>query len=305
MRDPLTDEIARELAQPVAPAVHALAEAICRRHAPAGVAVLFYGSCLRRPEDQLGDGLLDFYLLVGDYASAYRKSWLALANRLLPPNVFYIEIPRGAAGVRAKYAVISIDDFAKACTPATRNVSIWARFSQPARLVWVTGEGAKGEGTRERVVAACAEAVRTMIANARPLEPTARDAETIWTHALRATYAAELRPESGDRARQIFAADRARYERLTELALPTLPAVGPAWDNAQAEWRRRRRIGKFLNIARLIKASFTFDGGLDYVLWKVKRHSGVTLPVTDWQRRHPLLAAPLLAWRLYRRGAFR
>jgi hypothetical protein len=304
MRQPLIDEIARELSQPVPLAVRALAEAICRRHEPAGVAVLFYGSCLRRPEDQLVDGLLDFYLMVRDYPSAYRKSWLAFANRLLPPNVFYMEIPWGGARIRAKYAVISIDDFAKACGAATRNVSIWARFSQPARLAW-TDEGAEGEGTRGRVAAACAEAVRTMIVNARPLAPGVKDAETIWINALRATYAAELRPESGDRARQIFAADRARYERLTELVLPTLPAAGSAGGNAQAEWRWRRRIGKFLNVARLIKASFTFDGGLDYVLWKVKRHSGVTLPVSDWQRRHPLLAAPLLAWRLYRRGAFR
>ncbi len=54
-----------------------------------------------------------------------------------------------------------------------------------------------------------------------------------------------------------------------------------------------------------MKATFTFDGALDYVLWKVRRHSGVVLPVTDWQRRHPLLAAPVLAWRLYRLGAFR
>jgi hypothetical protein len=30
----------------------------------------------------------------------------------------------------------------------------------------------------------------------------------------------------------------------------------------------------------------------------------VVLPVTDWQRRHPLLSAPVLAWRLYRLGAF-
>ena len=64
-------------------------------------------------------------------------------------------------------------------------------------------------------------------------------------------------------------------------------------------------IGKLFNIARLIKAAFTFEGGLDYILWKIARHSGVTIAVTDWQRRHPLLAAPGLAWRLYRRGAFR
>ena len=37
-----------------------------------------------------------------------------------------------------------------------------------------------------------------------------------------------------------------------------------------------------------LKGIFTFDGGLDYALWKIKRHSGKTVPVTDWQRRHPL-----------------
>jgi hypothetical protein len=287
------------LRQPVAPAVLALAKAIRARHEPGSAAVLFYGSCLRRPEDQLGDGLLDFYLLVEDYASAYRKPFLALANRLLPPNVFYVEIPWGTTGVRAKYAVMSVADFAQACKPATRNVSIWARFSQPVRLVW-----ANSADTASRVSEACAEAVRTMISNALPLA-AARDPETVWTRALQATYAAELRPESGDRTKLIFEADRARYERLTEIVVPTLEVKVLSPEESEAAWRGRRRIGKALNIARLIKASFTFDGGVDYVLWKVKRHSGVTLPVTDWQRRHPLLAAPLLAWRLYRRGAFR
>ncbi|HVR67505.1 MAG TPA: hypothetical protein VMT98_12735, partial [Verrucomicrobiae bacterium] len=67
----------------------------------------------------------------------------------------------------------------------------------------------------------------------------------------------------------------------------------------------RRWYGKLISVARLTKAVFTFDGGLDYILWKIERHSGVSATATDWQRRHPLLAAPGLAWRLYRRGAFR
>jgi hypothetical protein len=81
------------------------------------------------------------------------------------------------------------------------------------------------------------------------------------------------------------------------------PETSP--EKAVAEWKRRRRLGKTLNLLRIIKGIFTFDGGLDYALWKIKRHSGKTVPVTDWQRRHPLLAAPGLAWRLYRMGAFR
>jgi hypothetical protein len=58
-------------------------------------------------------------------------------------------------------------------------------------------------------------------------------------------------------------------------------------------------------LLRLAKGAFTFVGGVDYLLWKIERHSGVKTTVTAWQRRHPLLAAPGLAWRLYRRGAFR
>jgi hypothetical protein len=60
----------------------------------------------------------------------------------------------------------------------------------------------------------------------------------------------------------------------------------------------RRRLGKPLNIARLLKAAFTFDGAMDYALWKVERHSGVRPEATAWQRRHPLLAAPGLYRRL-------
>ena len=49
----------------------------------------------------------------------------------------------------------------------------------------------------------------------------------------------------------------------------------------------------------------TFDGGADYILWKIERHTGVRLPASPWQRRHPLLASPVFLWRLYRLGAIR
>ena len=50
--------------------------------------------------------------------------------------------------------------------------------------------------------------------------------------------------------------------------------------------------GKSLNILRLLKASTTFEGAAKYAAWKIKRHTGVTLEVTPWQERHPVLAAP-------------
>jgi hypothetical protein len=300
-RTELTELIARELAQPVAPVVLAMAEAVRDRHPDAALAVMFYGSCLRRPESLLADSLLDFYLLVDDYERAYRDRLAAFANRILPPNVFYLEMSHGGTVLRCKYAVISLPQFRAGMSRATDNVSLWARFSQQSRLVW-----ARDGSTAGQVAGACAEAVLTMLGNALPLVEGAASADAIWQRAFEETYQAELRSEGLARAAELVSADAERYREVTPLGRRALEAERiPSAAACAASWRRRRRISKLLNIARLVKATFTFEGALDYVLWKVKRHSGVVLPVTDWQRRHPLLSAPVLAWRLYRRGAFR
>jgi len=114
-----------------------------------------------------------------------------------------------------------------------------------------------------------------------------------------------VRSEGLSRAVELVNADLERHRRAYALARDVIGDSTASADACAAAWRRRRRTSKLLNFARLVKATFTFDGALDYVLWKVKRHSGVVLPVTDWQRRHPLLSAPVLAWKLYRLGAFR
>jgi hypothetical protein len=67
-----------------------------------------------------------------------------------------------------------------------------------------------------------------------------------------------------------------------------------------AWWRARRRLGKLLNAARLVRAAGTFDGAARYAAWKVERHTGVPVEVTPWRERHPLLAAPGVLWRVWR-----
>jgi hypothetical protein len=64
-------------------------------------------------------------------------------------------------------------------------------------------------------------------------------------------------------------------------------------------WRLRRAMGRPLNIARLAKASFTFDGAARYAAWKIERHTGLAVPVTPWRERHPILAAPGVLWLLW------
>ena len=299
-RAELTALIAQELAQPVPAAVRTVADAVRARHAAAALGVLFYGSCLRKPESLLADSLLDFYLLVDDYRPAYRGALMAFANKVLPPNVFYLEAQHEGTILRCKYAVISLAQFQDGMLRATDNVSLWARFSQQSRLVW-----SRDAATIEPVAAACAEAVLTMLGNALPLVGSGASAETVWQRAFEETYRAEVRSEGPSRAAELVDADIERYRRTFALARDAIGGSAASAEGCAAAWRRRRRTSKLLNLARLVKATFTFDGALDYVLWKVKRHSGVALPVTDWQRRHPLLSAPVLAWKLYRRGAFR
>jgi hypothetical protein len=70
-------------------------------------------------------------------------------------------------------------------------------------------------------------------------------------------------------------------------------------------WLLRRLQGKILSLLRLIKAAFTFQGGADYIIWKLERHTGIPIEVTPEMRRHPLIYGWGLMWRLYRRGVFR
>src|SRR5947208_13477064 len=117
----LRELVDRELSVAVDARVKTLAAAIAAKHGGSSRAVLFYGSCLR--EQQLDGLMLDFYLIVADYRSAYAKRWLAAANRLIPPNVFYFE----HGGLVSKYAVLSEADFAHECSPAAWTVSTAAR----------------------------------------------------------------------------------------------------------------------------------------------------------------------------------
>jgi len=308
--------VAAELARPQPESVHHAANHAAARHGDAVEAVLFYGSCLRTGVFE--DRILDFYVLVSDYAAAYRRTWLAWANRLLPPNVFYDEV-RGEDGLvlRSKYNVISGEDFSRRVRADCRNVSIWARFAQPTVLVC-----ARDDTVRARLTDAVAEAVRTLLSASLPLCRAGDDAAAVWARAFDLTYSAELRAERPGKGREIYDAARQRYDRLFEaycrerniptardanarLRLVEDPSSPDERHRAVREWRRRRWNGKITSLLRLLKAAFTFDGGIDYLAWKIRRHSGVEIRISPWQRRHPLLAGLLLFLRLKRRGAFR
>ena len=287
MTPSLRDLVEEELSQPVDPRVTAMAQAIAAKHGEASRAVLFYGSCLR--QKQLDGLMLDFYLIVSSYDEAYDKGWLAKANALIPPNVF----PFQHDGLGAKYAVLSEADFHRLNGPETRNVSVWARFAQPSRLVWSADDAA-----RRRAIDAVTRAAPTLLAAAgRQQDEGALD---WWRRAFGLTYSAELRAERAGRNSSVVDSDLDRYRRFSG---PSIAAIPPGVRGGQ--WPLRRIEGKMLSVIRLAKASATYAGGAEYIAWKLNRHAGTNIQLSDWQKRHPLLAAVSLLPRLLRSGAIR
>ncbi|WP_420140925.1 hypothetical protein [Sphingomonas sp.] len=287
--------VAEELGRPVDPRVAEMAAAIAARH-PTARTVLYYGSTLR--EARLDGLMLDFYLIVGDYRAAFGKAWLALANRLLPPNVFPFE----HKGLVAKYAVLSEGDFARLTGPDATSVSVWARFAQPSRLAWVADAAASAN-----VVATVARAAPTLFTLTLPMMADAdRDVLAIWRRGFGLTYNAELRAERTNRSGSIVDADPDRYRRFGDAALATLAdAERPRAADAARRWRGLSRRGKALTLLRLAKASATYADGIDYLAWKIARHSGHPVVIRPWQRRWPILGAVALLPRLLAKGAIR
>lgn len=315
--------LAREAGQTVDAAARAMSDAIVGRHKDCLVATLFYGSCLRPADDGNaaaigpgGDGerLMDFYAIVDSLRRANGGMIAALGNRVLPPNVFYLEVPYDGRRVRCKYAIVTLAQFRRLVRTDTTQNYFWGRFCQPTAVPF-----ARGDGTREALTEALCDAVVAAVRATAPLFDAPFSARDLWVRALAESYGAELRPESSGRPAQVHDVHAARYAALTP---PALAAAGfaattdssgrfaPVGDERTSRrtrraWAWRRRLGKTLNVLRLMKAVFTFEGGADYVAWKIQRHSGVRVDMSDWQRRHPLLASPVLAVRYWRKGAFR
>ena len=296
--DELAKLVAEELAIPVDPRVSKFAAAIAARHGEASRAVLFYGSCLR--EKQLDGLMLDFYLIVSDYRAAYDKKWLATANKLIPPNVFYLE----HNGLTAKYAVLSESDFARECDVSAHTPSVLARFAQPSRIVWAFDDSARTKAIDAVSHAAPALLNLTQLTMA---DEDAADPLAIWKRAFAYTYGAELRAERKSRPDAVVDADPQRYKRFARAAgFPLrLGTTETGRRTADKAWRRFQRRTRRIQVLRLAKASATFAGGVDYIAWKINRHAGTQIRIKPWQRRWPLLAAISLLPRLLKSGAVR
>ena len=293
MTETLTSRIAASLDRPVRSEVQAFAEMLAEGSGAS--AILFYGSNLRTGSLE---GVLDFYILLPGPQS--ERIW---------PRVSYREWDHDGVTLRAKIATMSMERFAAAASGASRDTTIWARFVQPAALVWSAGDDER-EAIRDALAAAAITAARLAAA----VGPTSGTAGEYWRALFRATYKAEFRVEKPGRENAILEVNADHFDGLLPLAWD---AAGIAFDrngagmsprlsprqrkNIIAWWRTRARLGKPLNLLRLGKATTTFDGAADYAAWKLHRHTGITLEVTPFRARYPLLAAPGALFELWRK----
>lgn len=286
----MSAELARrieiELATPAPETVTALAKALSdpRRDA----AILYYGSTLRT-----GDlsGILDFYRLTH---RPHRGGLQGLVEAVLWPEVSYHEVSVAGRVLRAKVATLPLATFRRAAEGRTLDTTIWARFVQPCQRVW-TADDRAAAATAQAVAAAVVTAARYAAA----LGPQSGPAEAYWLALFRRTYAAEFRVESADRADTVMAAGGDRYAEMLPLAwreggvaFEAQGAVLRPDGRGLPGWVLPSLAGKPLNMARILKAAFTFEGAARYAAYKVQRHTGIEIAVTPFRERHPFLAAP-------------
>lgn len=298
-----------ELARAGTRQVQAVVDDLLRRHGGSVAAILFYGSCRRDPDRS---GLLDLYVLYDGHFAFHPGVVPAVLNAVLPPNVTLPALRQGDVLIRAKVAMLSRGQFARRMRPDCLDTTVWARFAQPASLVYV-----RDAGTERWVVSTLACGLATAALWAARLGPATDTPGSLWENLFARTFGAELRPERGDRPSMIYASASAWFDQALAAAMAhpenaTRPGATRLRRTGQPQewrwrsaWALRRLWGKPLNLLRLLKAAFTVENGADYIAGKIERHSGLRLTLNDWERRHPVLAAPVLLRRLSRLRAIR
>ncbi|MDX2418202.1 MAG: hypothetical protein QNK19_12145 [Xanthomonadales bacterium] len=293
--------------------IQPLLDEIRQKHGEALLAILVYGSWLRGKRDTM----LDFYVLVEDYRTL-DSAWQGWMCRLLPPNVYQIHHKKNepeteSSELRAKYALLTLSRFRKAMQHDFHSY-FWARFAQPCEVLYV-----RDEASRAVLTGALNSAATTFVQRVVPAMGDNFSSSELWTHGLALTYQCELRTESSNRGESIYEFDPAYYDGVTSAFSRQNTSLSNAKDEnlysnqsngfsrkfSLLTWWLRRVQGKLLSVLRLVKAAFTFNEPLEYLLWKIERHTGLYIEPTERQLKHPLIFAWPLLWRLHRQGAFR
>jgi hypothetical protein len=296
---------------------------------PAGASALpdDVAACLRRLEEAVGDQLVgviffgsrllmtspdrhsaaDLFVVVDDYGTFYprlregglvrgRAWWLATLNRWLAPNVLSID-PGEGPGPACKCFVIDRGSFARAMSSGARDHFCRGRLTQTVSIVH-----ARDQAARDEIANHLQRAREDSLIWVPDLLPSRFTVVDYCLAMMSASFAAEIRPEAGDRVLEVFDAQREPLGSAFELLLREKgPDHGLVVDGAGFRMERRRsgpaRLRQRLWFShsrvratlRWTKYVQTYEGWLDYIVHKVHRRTGLGLQLTDAERRWPFL----------------
>ena len=232
------------------------------------------------------------------------------------PNVFYLEARRGDQLIRAKYAVLTLDDFRRGTSSRWFHSYLWGRFTQPIGILYQ-----RSESILQLITKARAQSAITFLSRVIPTLPPTFTTKELWHQAFTLSYGAELRPERPGYATNLYGIAENYYEQLTCLTLPALPFKIIYSDTEPANcrtlisefsrrrcrqaWKLRKIQGKILSVLRLLKALMTFHGGISYIRWKIERHAGITFQKPEAGKPETFFQLCKSFWQAYRQGGFR
>lgn len=280
--------------------------ALQEKFRPNILAIILYGSWLRGKRDTLPD----FYVILDTY-SCLPSRWERLGNRVLKPNVYNLLLHEEEKTCVAKYATITLEHFVSGITNDFHPY-LWARFSQPTKVIF-----SKSSAISSSISHAFTKASERMLSETIPMVASESSLNTLWETSLALTYKTELRSENSQKSRELVGHYAKYLEKKTDLIGPryglsktergtwVCHSSWPKRFTAVVKWKLRNYVGTLLSVMRLVKAAFTFNEPLEYILWKVERHTGIKKEASLRQKRHPLIFAWGLLWEIYREGGFK
>lgn len=275
-------------------------EALKAEYKQSLLGVIFYGSCMRSREYQ--DAMLDFYVIVDAYKHAYSSRWYSIANKILAPNVFYLQVTLNEQTYRSKYAVVSQSGLSSAVEKSFHPY-FWARFTQPLSYIYVVNDDVK-----KWIAEVQCAAATTFVDSVKNSLEGQFSSEELWVKGLQLTYSTELRAETKQRAGVIYNSQRDFYDGITASLFSAKSSdltISKISILTSIKWKLRAVLGKVLSVLRLMKATTTFVNGVDYIAWKIERHTGEQVIVSDKLRKYPLIYCWPLLFKFYRQGKIR
>ncbi len=303
----LRDALEAGFDTPLSPRTAELVQFLTHVCGDAAFALIHYGSHAQQ-SDARPESAHDFFVIVDRYRDAYRSiaeragvkvrpRTATLLNHILPPNVIRLTVPGSNPTLEAKCAVYSWTDFRQASSGHAKDHFALGRLFQHVQLAWT-----RDQSIRETIVNSLVSARIATFTWGQSYLPHSFDVDAYCRTLLETSFAAEIRPEGHERVGTLLAAQRgtmvpvytALLDRLAEQRI--LGRMGKVYTITEppGKWSKFRaamyfRRSKARATLRWLKYVALYDGWLEYILMKIARRSGISVELTERERRWPLI----------------